>query len=121
MNEEIKTKLTEAGMNVDDALERFMNSESMLEKFLKKFMADPSYKSLIDAVNANDNDAAFAASHTLKGVAANFSFEELRAKSSDSCEEFRAGRFESGAEIVKGVTTAYEKIIETLTAIYGAE
>lgn len=118
MNEEIKMKLSEAGMDVDDALGRFMNSEPMLIKFLKKFMEDTSYGELIKAVGQGDNEKAFRASHTLKGVAANFSFVELKAKASDACEAFRMGDFLSGVAMVPAVSDSYEKIMNVLTSLY---
>ena len=41
MDSSRKAALTEAGINVDDALERFMGNEMLLERFWKKFRAVP--------------------------------------------------------------------------------
>lgn len=118
MTDEFRTKLIAAGMEFDTAIDRFLNNEDMLDKFLKKFLEDPSYASLISAVEAGDCKAAFAASHTLKGVAGNFSFEELRRSSSEACECFRAENFEAGAAIIPEVKEAYEKIVIVLKEEY---
>lgn len=118
MTDEIKNKLKEAGMDIDSALVRFMGNESLMEKFMKKFIDDPSYTQLIEAIKNGNVEDAFAASHTLKGVAANFSFENLRSKASDACEEFRAGRFDSGKDLIAPVTAEYEKLIATLKEIF---
>lgn len=117
MTDEIRARLTEAGMNVDDALKRFMNNEAMLEKFLKKFTADTTYQALVDAISAGDVEEAFKAAHTLKGVAANFSFETLGQKVSDACEEFRAGNLERGSALMGEITTLYDRIVNVINEI----
>jgi len=119
MTEENKGKLVEAGMDVDAALVRFMNNEALLEKFMKKFLADQSYLQLIGAVEEGNVESSFAAAHTLKGVAANFSFEGLRNKASDACEEFRAGNFDSGKSLIPAVTEEYDKLISVIKELYG--
>ena len=121
MTDEVRSILTDAGMDVESALMRFMNNEGMLEKFLKKFKNDPSYKELIEACERKDVEAGFKAAHTLKGVAANFSFETLRAAVSDQTEEFRAGNLEPGVTLMDKVTTEYEKVVAAITKIYGDE
>lgn len=72
MDNQLLNELKTAGANVDEALERFMGNEKLYEKFLKKFAEDPSYVSLLDAIEKEDNHAAFIAAHTLKGVCGNF-------------------------------------------------
>lgn len=63
-----KAKLLDAGINVDSALERFMGNEKMLEKYLGRFLSEKSYAALVAALNADDQEAAGAAVHTLKSV-----------------------------------------------------
>ena len=119
MNQNDKLRLIDAGMNVDDALQRFMNNEAILEKFMKKFLEDPSYDKLKNAVEEKNLEEAFSASHTLKGVAANFSFEALQNSSSEQCELFRAGNLEDGIAKMAEVTAAYDKIKNEIIAIFG--
>ena len=42
MDKERKTRLHGGGINVDNALERFMGNEAMLERYLKKAMSSLS-------------------------------------------------------------------------------
>ena len=70
-----KQKLMDAGIDVDSALERFMNNEGLLEKFLAKFPADPNHDALTAAIAAGDKEKALAASHTMKGMCGNFSMK----------------------------------------------
>ena len=121
MTPETREILTNAGMEVDSALERFMGSDAMLERFLQKFRKDPSYSSLVAAVAEEKLEDAFHAAHTLKGVAANFSFEALRSIVSDQTEEFRAGRLEAGIALMPKVTEEYERVCVGLARLYGEE
>lgn len=121
MTDEMKQILTNVGMNVDDAMSRFMNNDTLMDKFLKKFRSDPSFTQLKEAVEARDLDLAFRAAHTLKGVAANFSFTTLQKAASDQTEEFRAGKLDDGIALMDRVQAEYDRIVEALQKIYGEE
>lgn len=121
MTDEMRKILTDAGMDVDAALERFMNNENLMEKFLKKFRNEPTFKDLKKAIENRDLDACFRAAHTLKGVTANFSFEKLRSVVSDQTEEFRAGKLDEGIEMMPAVVEEYERVCSALTDLYGEE
>ena len=55
MDSQIKAGLMAAGVDVDEALERFMGSEAMLSRFLKKFPADQGFATLTAALEAGDH------------------------------------------------------------------
>ena len=76
------------GGNYDDAVSRLMN-ESLMERFMKKFLSDPSFNDLKTAIDNNKREDAFRAAHTLKGVAANLAFTRLRDSSSLLTETLR--------------------------------
>ena len=119
MTAEDKELLVEAGMNVDDALSRFMGNEAILDRLLKKLLDDTTMITLKKAIEANDVEAAFTASHTLKGVAANFSLTALQNAASMQCEDFRSKDFEAGASKLPEVLDEYEKIYSVIKKIYG--
>lgn len=121
MTDENKALLANNGMNVDDALGRFMGNEAILDRLLKKFLEDKTLSTLKKAIEDEDVDAAFTASHTMKGVAANFSFTELQAVASIQCEEFRAKNFDKGAAYLPEVIAEYDKICAVINKIYGGE
>lgn len=52
-------------------------TDSLIEKFVLRFPADPTYNELCAAMSAQDAVAAFASAHTLKGIALSLSFDEL--------------------------------------------
>lgn len=110
--------LANAGMDVPSAKERFMNNDALLEKFVKKFPEDASYKKLLEGVANRDLDTCFMSAHTLKGVAANFSFVKLGKLVSDQTEEFRAGRLDAGIEMMPQITEEYDKIVKVIKELF---
>ena len=61
----------------------------LVEKFVRKFPEDPSYVQLKQALADDCLADAFRAANTLKGVAANLSFEPLRQSASALTELLR--------------------------------
>ena len=74
--------------NYDEALSRLMN-ERLMERFLQKFLSDPSFKEIKDAFDNKDGEKAFRGAHTLKGVSANLAFTKLSTSSSLLTEALR--------------------------------
>lgn len=118
MTDEIRSGLEAAGVDVDSVMARFMNNDALLERFMRKFKDDPNYKELLDAVEKKDNDRAFSASHTLKGVSGNLSLIDLQHQVSEQCELFRAGDMEAGAAMMDRVTAEYERVVSALDKVY---
>ena len=52
-------------------------SEKMMLKFLKKLIEDEQMQILEQAIRSKDRDVAYAAAHTLKGVALNLAISRL--------------------------------------------
>ncbi|MDE6024666.1 MAG: Hpt domain-containing protein [Lachnospiraceae bacterium] len=117
MTEEFKNKLIDANVDLEGAMERFMNNEAMYEKFLKKFANETIYAQLASAVEENDTDKAFAAAHTLKGVCGNLSLQGLFEVVSKQVECFRAKQMEEGAAMMPQVTAEYDKIMALIQDI----
>lgn len=97
----------------EEAKNRLMN-DRLVEKFALKFLSDPSMQQLRDAVAAGDNATAFRAVHTLKGVAANLAFTELRMAASELTEQMRNCDKPADAELLMKVEDAYKLVIDTL-------
>ena len=72
-----------------DVLKRFGGSEAMLEKFLKKFLADGTFAQLSEAVAAGDQELTFRAAHTLKGLAGNFDLLKLQSLAAKIVERYK--------------------------------
>ena len=70
-------ELRERGCDVDGALARFLNKEDFYMKCYKKFLDDPAFAGLDEALKKKDADTAFRHAHTLKGLTANMGLTPL--------------------------------------------
>ena len=86
-----KQQLVDAGVDVDGALDRFMENKALYKKFLLKFVEDKSFEKLMDCLDAGDASGAFMQAHALKGVAGNLGFEHLLEVLSPLTEQLRSG------------------------------
>lgn len=71
MTPEGRAKLEAAGVDYAGAVHRFLNNDSMYEKFLVKFLEDENYKKLEDGIASGDYANIFPFTHTIKGTAGN--------------------------------------------------
>ena len=53
--------------NYDNVLKR-LGSEGMIKRFAVKFIDDPTFGELKNALAAGDGESAFRAAHTMKGM-----------------------------------------------------
>lgn len=114
MNEQLKTYLAEAGIDVKDVLERFMGNEALLERMLKRFTQSEVHESLEEAVKSRDAEAALAASHTLKGMTSNLSMSELTRLFTRQVELFRSGDAEAAYGLMDEITAEYRRMVRNI-------
>lgn len=112
-NQRLK-QLTDGGIDVDDALGRFMGNEGLLERFLKKFLDDENYEKLKEAVKNGDVENMITASHTLKGVCGNLSMTELFTLFDRQVKELRAGNTDSAITLMNEIDISYQKAIRAI-------
>lgn len=94
-------------MNADyEGVLRRLANEDRVKRFLLKFPNDESYKALNNAMEAKDCEAAFRASHTLKGICLNLAITALGDSSSVLTEALRGGQWNEDAEAL------FEKVRE---------
>lgn len=117
MDEAAKRSLAQAGVDVDEALERFMGNESLMLKFLLRFPADENFSRLRQAMAAGDAAGAFAAAHTLKGVAGNLSLKGLYQPLYPLVEDLRGGNLAAAAEKMPALEAAYTQITDLLAQL----
>lgn len=101
-------------MDVDGALERLGGNESLLEHLLWKFVEDPNYGELKEALETQDTDKAFTAAHTLKGVCISLSLSRLYDLVREMTEYLRAADLASARKQLPVVTSEYEFLIAGL-------
>ncbi len=109
----IKEFYDAVGANYNDVLTR-LNNESLVNRIVKKFDEDPSFKQLEDALNRQDTDLAFRAAHTLKGICLNLGFDQLSKDAVEITEILRAGKFDGTKELFDSLKKSYNNTIEKL-------
>ena len=110
-----KEILTAAGIQADEALERLMGSEALLERFLKKFLQDKSYEELVSAFEGLELERAFRAAHTLIGVCGNLSLNRLGDLVKEQVELLRRQEtWDQAAAMMPAIARSYQ---ETCSAI----
>lgn len=104
------------GGDFDDVVKRLMN-ESMVKRFVVKFLKDDSYQNLCEGMAAGNREEAFRAAHTLKGVCQNLGLKKLSIPTEELTEMLRGedGEIPQGADVVmEQVTQAYRQTIEAI-------
>lgn len=88
-----------------------LSMESLVKKFLLKFLDDETFGKLTEAVLAKDFEQAFKEVHTIKGVALNLELASLAASCSELTELLRGVEGKEGdTEFNEAVSAVYEKV-----------
>lgn len=110
---ELKKFFESVGGDYESVMTR-LPSESMILKFVKKFLDDPSFSQLEKAFGDGDVHAAFLAVHTLKGTSASLGLDDLAREASALTEKLRgASHFPEDANL-EGVLRAYERTVSVI-------
>lgn len=114
MDEMKRQLLLAEGIDVDEAMERFMGNEALMMKFLLRFPQDENFAKLKQAMAQGDAGAAFEAAHTLKGVAGNLSMKTFFHQVSDIVEELRSGNLAEAEAKMPDLETVYVRTLDML-------
>lgn len=83
-------KLKAFGANTEEGLGRCMNNEAFYFRLVGMSVQDANFARLQEAVASHDLDAAFEASHALKGVLGNLALTPLFTPANEMCELLRS-------------------------------
>ena len=109
----VKECYEQIGSDYAGVLKR-LGSEALVKRFALKFLKDPSYQELKDALIKKDGETAFRAAHTLQGVCQNLGFDRPYESSAALTEHLR-GRDCSGYEaLFEELTVRYEALMAAL-------
>ena len=101
----------------DDVMRR-LGSETLVRKFVLKFLDDTSFRGLKEGLENQDVELAFRTAHTLKGVCMNLGFTKLFEVSSALTEELRDKEIkENTTEMFKEVEREYTRTIEAIKGL----
>ena len=93
-----------------------LRSERLIQKFVLKFLDDPSYHLLETSLAGGDWPEAFRGAHTIKGVCQNLSFTTLYESSARLCEALRGGRPPQDPGLFPQVRQDYEAAVSVIRA-----
>lgn len=117
MDENKRQRLEEAGIDVADALARFMDNEGLMLKFLLRFPEDQNFPLLKQAMDSGDTARAFEAAHTLKGVAGNLAMTGLFRQVSLLVEDLRSQDLSAAQARMPVLEETYTGIIAALGSL----
>lgn len=102
------------GEDYGEVLSR-LGADGTVRYFALKFLRDPSFDDLKQAVDGGDGNAAFRAVHTLKGVCLNLGFFKLGSAAGNLTEYLRGGRqLGGGRALYDAVEKEYGVLTEAL-------
>ncbi len=109
----IQELYAELGGNYDDIMRR-MRSERIARKFLLRFLEDKTYETLEQSLKNGQQDEAFRAAHTLKGLSLNMGFTKLIDSSQRLTEAVRTELTKEAAPLFQEVASDYARTVEAI-------
>jgi HPt (histidine-containing phosphotransfer) domain-containing protein len=108
-------KLIEMGIDAGSVINRLGGNEVLYLAICRKFINDPTYNLLKEALQNKDAPSAQLYIHTLKGIAANLGFIRLELISKSLSENIHSKDYVATNDYFDCLTMEYQQIITTLT------
>jgi len=105
-------ELRAIGINLDEALERFMGKQSLYDKMLKKLPKAIEQYEVLEYFITGDYQQAVANAHTLKGATGNLSVTPLFEAYTEIVDNLRADNPAKAQEILENILPVQAKIVE---------
>ena len=126
MNGKQKEFLAKSGINLTDGLVYFSENERLYEKYLFRFLEEPTFPELLfpelfKAIEEDRREDARRAAHSLKGITATLGFTSLNTPVKAQEFEFKNGRWEEGNQYTDELKKEYARIISVLRAVKALE
>lgn len=91
-------------------------SEKFIQKFVLKFLEDKTFGLLKESWEGHNDEEAFRAAHTIKGMCQNLAFTQLLQSSSALTESLREGRTAESPALYEQVLADFEKTAGAIQA-----
>ena len=121
MNGKQKEFLAKSGINLTDGLIYFSENERLYEKYLFRFLEEPTFPELFKAIEEDRREDARRAAHSLKGITATLGFTSLNTPVKAQEFDFKNGRREEGNQYTDELKKEYARIISVLRAAKALE
>ncbi len=109
-----KYKLSKAGINAREGIQRFGGDDAKYEQLLERFLQDTHFEEMCTALSSSDKKRAFEAAHALKGMAGNLSMNVFHEDMKPLVEGLRADDLEEAAKHLDKVKEDYKIIVSAL-------
>lgn len=122
MEDFMRPEFNNIGIDYDKLMERFMKNESLVIRFLKKFMEDQTFahlQSSYKACDGQDYEALINDVHALKGLSANLSMLRLYDLTNEWLHDLRNENYGTSEILYQQCLQEYTKIIQGLKEIFG--
>lgn len=106
-----------ADIDIKGSLERFSNFEPMYVKYLKRFLTEPTYAALQEAIAAQDFKGIETQAHTLKGICGNLGFTTLFNMFNQVVQAVRSGDNELALKLCADADPEVKKICEAISQL----
>ena len=113
---ELIARLKKSGADTDAALRRCMNDDELYCSCVRTFCGDKNFALLDKALAEGRLDEAFAAVHTIKGVAANLGLTDLYSSAYTLTETLRVHSTQGLEQQHAELTRQYYVLLETVGA-----
>lgn len=95
-----------------------LGGEWLVQRFVRKFLADGSYDLLCQSLDEENYKDAFRAAHTLKGICQSLHFTQLYESSSSLCDMFRTGAWRPEIDdMVAQVEADYKRVVRAVQGL----
>ena len=98
-------------VNVEEALNRFMNNVQLYERMLGKLNATVKDMEVLEFIGRGDLETAVANAHTLKGVMGNLSITPLYQGYTQIVALLRANNPEEAKRVLEGILPIQQEIL----------
>lgn len=111
IGEQARHALAEVGLDVDEAVARFMDSEDMFRRFFAKFFesAEAAVQQLKEDAQSDNFAQAERSAHALKGLAGNMGLNAVFEPAQKIVSDIRAGKTCDVRADAQRAITAYEQ------------
>ena len=104
-------ELKALGVNIEEALDRFMGNGALYEKMLNKLTAAVNDVQVLPFFEAGDHKTALENAHALKGVTGNLSITPLYKGYTEIVDELRAENPDKARKILEDILPVQKQII----------
>lgn len=108
--------LENSGVNVSQALDRFMGNEELFLSFMGKLPEKLKFEEIIQALDTGDEETFYMLVHSLKGMAGNLSVEPIFDCAQAILVEFRASGFQHLGKL-RALTLEAQRESESLSEL----